>query len=80
MLDALSQLQVLNQENQNTMIMQFFLQNRSDEIIGIFKVNDEVYLSNWTINSYDSDQYQHILKTFKNVKPVKKEIIVYEVE
>ena len=39
-LDALSQLQDLNQENPNTMIMQFFLQNRSDEIIGIFKKAD----------------------------------------
>lgn len=39
-LDALSQLQDFNQENPNTMIMQFFLQNRSDEIIGIFKKAD----------------------------------------
>jgi len=39
-LDALGQLQDLNQENPNTMIMQFFLQNRSDEIIGIFKKAD----------------------------------------
>ena len=51
------------------------------KIIGIFKVNDEVYLSKWTINSYDdANEYQNILKTFKKVKPVKKEVIVYEVE
>ena len=36
-LDALNQLQDFNQQNPNTMIMQFFLQNRSEEFIGIFK-------------------------------------------
>ncbi|HNP23260.1 MAG TPA: DUF4835 family protein [Panacibacter sp.] len=39
-LDALSQLQDFNQQNPNTMIMQFFLQNRSEEFIGIFKKAD----------------------------------------
>lgn len=39
-LNALSKLKDLNQENPNTMIMQFFLQNRSDEIIGVFKKAD----------------------------------------
>jgi hypothetical protein len=39
-LEALSHLQDFNQENPNTMVMQFFLQNRSDEIIGIFKKAD----------------------------------------
>jgi len=41
-LDALSKLEDFNQENPNTMIMQFFLQNRSDEIIGVFKKADPV--------------------------------------
>lgn len=41
-LDALSQLQDFNQQNPNTMIMQFFLQNRSEEFIGIFKKADPV--------------------------------------
>lgn len=39
-LNSISKLKDLNQENPNTMIMQFFLQNRSDEIIGIFKKAD----------------------------------------
>ncbi len=39
-LGALSRLKDFNQENPNTMIMAFFLQNRSDEIIGIFKKAD----------------------------------------
>ena len=39
-LKALSMLQDFNQENQNTMILQFFMQNRSDEIIGVFKKAD----------------------------------------
>ncbi|HXL56321.1 MAG TPA: DUF4835 family protein [Chitinophagaceae bacterium] len=39
-LNALSRLQDFNQENPNTMILQFFMQNRSDELIGIFKKAD----------------------------------------
>ena len=39
-LRALGMLQDFNQENPNTMILQFFMQNRSDEIIGIFKKAD----------------------------------------
>jgi hypothetical protein len=39
-LNALSKLQDFNQQNANTMIMQFFLQGRSDELIGIFRKAD----------------------------------------
>lgn len=39
-LNAISRLQDFNQENPNTMIMQFFLQSRSDELVGIFKKAD----------------------------------------
>lgn len=38
--DALEQLQDFNQQNPNTMIMQFFFQNRSEEFVGIFKKAD----------------------------------------
>jgi len=41
-LDALSRLQDFNQQNPNTMIMQFFLQSRSDELVGVFKKADPV--------------------------------------
>lgn len=70
----------LNSNNMYEHIEQKKDEDDDSKFIGIFKVNDEVYLSKWTINSYDDDQYQHILKTFKKVKPVKKEVIVYEVE
>jgi len=40
LLNALSRLQDFNQENPNTMILQFFMQNRSDELVGIFKKAD----------------------------------------
>jgi Domain of unknown function (DUF4835) len=40
LLNALSRLQDFNQQNPNTMILQFFIQNRSDELIGIFKKSD----------------------------------------
>lgn len=36
-MNALNQLQDFNQENPNTMILQFFMQGRSTELIGIFK-------------------------------------------
>ncbi len=39
-LKALSMLQDFNQQNPNTMILDFFMQNRSDEIIGVFKKAD----------------------------------------
>ncbi len=39
-LSALSDLQDFNQQNANTMILQFFLQSRSDELIGVFKKSD----------------------------------------
>lgn len=39
-LGALSDLQDFNQQNANTMILQFFLQSRSDELIGVFKKSD----------------------------------------
>lgn len=39
-LNALSKLQDFNQQNPNTMILQFFLQTRSDELVGIFKKAD----------------------------------------
>ena len=70
----------LNSNNMYEHIEQKKDKDDDNEVIGIFKVNDEVYLSKWTINSYDADEYQNILKTFKKVKPVKKEVIVYEVE
>jgi hypothetical protein len=41
-IDAISKLQALNQENPNAMVMQFFIQNRSDELVGIFKKADPV--------------------------------------
>jgi hypothetical protein len=37
MLQALIQLKAFNRENPNTMILQFFMQGKSQEIIGIFK-------------------------------------------
>lgn len=40
LLNAISKLQDFNQQNANTMILQFFLQNRSDELIGVFKKAD----------------------------------------
>jgi hypothetical protein len=36
-LNALNQLQALNQANPNTMIVQFFMQGKSQELIKIFK-------------------------------------------
>jgi hypothetical protein len=36
-LQALTQLQAFNKENPNTMFVQFFMQSKSQEIIGIFK-------------------------------------------
>jgi Domain of unknown function (DUF4835) len=36
-LQSLTQLQAVNQENSNSFIIQFFMQNRADELIGIFK-------------------------------------------
>lgn len=39
-LNAISRLQDFNQENPNTMIMQFFMQSRSDEFVGVFKKAD----------------------------------------
>ena len=36
-IDALNQLQGLNQQNPNTMIVQFFMQGKSQELIKIFK-------------------------------------------
>jgi hypothetical protein len=37
MLQSLQQLFAFNKENPNTMIVQFFMQGKSTEIIGIFK-------------------------------------------
>ena len=37
MLQSLTQLQAFNQENANTMFVQFFMQNKTTELIGIFK-------------------------------------------
>lgn len=39
-LDNLKKLRDFNQQNPNTMILQFFLQGRSDELVGIFKKAD----------------------------------------
>ena len=39
-LSALELLQDFNQQNPNSMILQFFMQGRSDEIIGVFKKAD----------------------------------------
>jgi hypothetical protein len=39
-LGALSKLQDFNQQNPNTMILQFFMQSRSDEFVGVFKKAD----------------------------------------
>jgi hypothetical protein len=36
-LQALTQLQTFNKENANTMILQFFMQGKAEELIGIFK-------------------------------------------
>jgi hypothetical protein len=36
-LQALIQLNAFNKENPNTMILQFFIQGKSNELIGIFK-------------------------------------------
>lgn len=36
-LSALTQLQAFNKENANTMFLQFFLQGKADELIGVFK-------------------------------------------
>ncbi len=37
LLQALSQLQAFNKENANTMILQFFMQGKAEELIGLFK-------------------------------------------
>ncbi len=37
LLQSLTQLQAFNQENANTMFLQFFMQNKTTELIGIFK-------------------------------------------
>lgn len=37
MLQTLTQLQAFNKENANTMILQFFMQGKSQELIGVFK-------------------------------------------
>ncbi len=37
MLDALTQLQTFNRENPSTMIMQFFIQSKYAELVGVFK-------------------------------------------
>jgi len=42
MLSTLSSLKDFIEQNSNTMIVQFFLQNRSDELVGIFKKADPV--------------------------------------
>lgn len=39
-LQALSQLRAFNKENPNTMVLQFFMQGKSQELIGIFKNAD----------------------------------------
>lgn len=44
-LAALTKLQALNQENPSTMIVQFFIQNRAQEFIGIFKNADPMQKS-----------------------------------
>jgi len=44
-LGALTKLQALNQENPATMIVQFFVQNRAQEFIGIFKNADPMQKS-----------------------------------
>jgi len=44
-LGALTKLQALNQENPSTMIVQFFIQNRAQEFIGIFKNADPMQKS-----------------------------------
>lgn len=44
-LDALSKLQAFNQENPATMIEQFFVQNRSQEFVGLFKNADPMIKS-----------------------------------
>ena len=36
-LQSLTQLQAFNKENSNTMILQFFMQGKAQELIGIFK-------------------------------------------
>jgi hypothetical protein len=36
-LQSLVQLQAFNKENSNTMILQFFMQGKAQELIGIFK-------------------------------------------
>lgn len=41
-LDALTRLQAFNQENPATMFLQFFVQNRSSEFMGIFKNADPI--------------------------------------
>jgi hypothetical protein len=47
-LSTLSSLKDFVEQNPNTMIVQFFLQNRSDELVGIFKKADPVTKSKAT--------------------------------
>lgn len=49
-------------------------------MVGIFKVNGDIYSASWNINSYDDPNYDNILSTFKKVRPIQKIITVYKVE
>lgn len=53
--------------------------DNDNNIIGIFKVNGDLYSASWRVNSYDDHTYDNILSTFKKVKPNQKMITVYEV-
>lgn len=49
-------------------------------MVGIFKVNGEIYSASWNITSYEDPNYDNILSTFKKLRPIQKIITVYEVE
>ncbi len=66
-LTALAKLQALNQENPGIMIVQFFIQNRAQELIGIFKNGDPMEKSRASdvlaqIDIANSNNYKNMLR------------------
>jgi len=45
---------------------------------GVFKLHDKIYRAEYCYYSYDGHNYEEILDTLREVKPVEKTITVYE--
>jgi len=66
-LDAITKLQTVNQENPASMIVQFFIQNRAQEFIGIFKNADPMTRSRASdilsqVDISNSNNYKSVLR------------------